>query len=112
MSCMLYKHRDFIFKLAKLKNNKLKLLDLIKNSTNGQIKAIGELSYNILHGGVSCSHYRKKKLKPYSNSLRILANKKISLKNKKTRILKGNGVLLTSLIPFAISAIASLMGRH
>ena len=29
----------------------------IKNSKVGQIKAIGELSYNILKGGVSCSKH-------------------------------------------------------
>ena len=110
--CLLFKHRDFIFRLSEFRNNKAKLLKLIKNSKSTEIKAIGELSFNILNGSVLCSTYRKNRLKPYVNCLRFLADKKISLKRKKSKILSGNGILLGALIPLAINAITNLAGNY
>ena len=112
MTCLIYKHKDFIFKLSKLRKHKSKLLELIKKAKNGEIKAIGELSYNILNRGIFCSHYRKRLLKPHTASLRLLGDRKITLKKKKSRILNGGGILLTALIPLAINAISTLVGTH
>ena len=112
MSCLIHKHKDFIFKLSKLRNNKSKLLDFIKKSKKNEIKAIGELSYNILNGAVFCSRYKKKQLKPYADRLRILGNRKISLLKKKSQILEGGGFFLSALIPLAINTIAGLVGKH
>ena len=110
MSCMLVKHKDFIFKLSKNRKYKSKLLNIIKNSNGNEIKSIGELSYNVLNGTVPCNKYRKRKLKKYANTLRLLANKKQTLKNKKAGLLKGSGVLLGTILPLAISTIAGLIG--
>ena len=110
--CLLYKRRDFIFKLSKFRNDNVKLLNLIRNSRPAEIKAIGELSYNILNGRVFCSSYRKRRLKPYADSLRLLGDKKISLKKKKSRILSGGSILLSVLIPLAINTITDLVGNY
>ena len=105
MTCLLYKHKQFFITLSKLRKNTSKLYKTIKNSKVGEIKAIGELSYNILKGGVSCSRHKKKQLQSHVKSLRFLADKKISLRKKKTQLLKGGGLFLTSLLPLAIKTI-------
>lgn len=107
---MLLKHKDFIFKLSKYRNYKSKLLKIIKGSKGDEIKAIGELSYNILNGTVTCNKYRKGKLKKHASKLRLLAQKKGSLKNKKAQLLKGRGALLGAILPLAINTIAGLIG--
>lgn len=112
MNCLLYKHKDLIFKLFKLRKNKSKLLNLIKNLKNYEIKTIGELSHNILKGGVVCTNYRKRQLKPYTNTLRLLGDKKISLIKKKSALLRGKGILLSTLAPLGLSVISNLLGEY
>ena len=111
MSFLIVKHKDFIFKLYNLRKDKSKLLEIIKKSKNTEIRAIGELVYNILNGAVFCNHYRKRQLKRHVNSLRFLGDKKISLKKKKSKLLKGGGILLSAIIPLAINTIANLLGK-
>ena len=111
MICLILKHKTFIGQLGKFKNNRRKLLNLIRNSSSSEIKALGELSYNILRGNVYCSKHRKNKLKNYAGKLRILADKRKSLANKRKNLLKGNGIFLSSLIPLAIQTIASLLKK-
>ena len=76
MSCLVVKHKDFIFKLFNLRKNKSKLLEIIKKSKNAEIRAIGELVYNILNGAVFCNRYRKRQLKQHVSSWRFLGDKK------------------------------------
>ena len=111
MNCLIVKHKDFIFQSHNLRKNKSALRKIIKKSKNAEIKAIGELVYNLLCGRVYCSNYRKRLLKWHVASLRFLADKKISLKKKKSKLLEGGGVLLGTLIPLAISTVANLLGK-
>ena len=108
MNCLLYKHKDFINRLALLKNRKTQLDAFIKNSNKNEIMSIGELVYNILNGGVTCNRYTKNKLKPHKASLRILGNKKKPLKLKKRHLLKGKGLLLSALMPLALNVISKI----
>ena len=111
MTCLLIKHKNFIKKLSDIKKNKQKLLNLIKKSKIGEIKSLSELTFNILNGHVYCSKNRKKVLKPYVKSLRLLGDKKFSNKSKKKVLLKGNGFFLSALLPIAISTIAGLLKK-
>ena len=108
MNSLLYKNREFISNLASSANNKQKLLKFIKNSTNSEIRSFGELAYNILHGGVTCTPHMKKKLKPYKSDIRLLSHKTGSTKKKKSKLLKGKGLLLSVLLPLAIQTISRL----
>ena len=112
MSCKIYKHKDFLTKLLQLKNNKKELAKFFKNSKPSKISSICELAFNILNGGVRCSKYRKNKLRKHAHNLRILADKKISIKRKKAKLLSGKGILLSSLIPLAIHSVTQLFGRR
>ena len=112
MNCKIYKHKDFLAKLLQLKKDKKKLSKFFKNSKPSEISSICELAFNILNGGVRCSKYRKNKLRKHACNLRLLADKKISIKTKKAKLLSGSGILLSSLIPLAIGAVTQLFGRR
>ena len=111
MSCLLIKHKSFIKKLSGVKKDKNKLLYLIKKSKAGEIKALSELSFNILNGGVYCSKNRKRLLKPHVYYMRLMGDRKSAIKKKRKVLLKGNGIFLSALLPIAISAIAGLMKK-
>ena len=112
MSCKIYKHKVFLTKLLQLKNNKKELTKFFKNSKPSEINSICELAFNILNGGVRCTPYRKNRLRKHATILRLLADKKISVKTKKAKLLSGSGFLLSSLIPLAIGAITQLFNRR
>ena len=105
------KHKSFIKKLSDIKKNKTKLLHLIKNSKAGEIKALSELTFNILNGGVYCSKNRKRILKPHVYYMRLLGDRKSAIKKKRKVLLKGNGIFLSTLLPIAISTIVGLMKK-
>ena len=83
-----------------------------KNSKPSEINSICEVAFNILNGGVRCTKYRKDKLRKHANILRLLADKRISVKTKKAKLLSGSGILLSSLIPLAIGAVTQLFNRR
>ena len=72
---------------------------------------MSELTFNILNGNVYCSKNRKKILKPHVTELRLLGDKKTTIKNRKKVLLKGNGIFLSALLPIAISTIAGLLKK-
>ena len=83
----------------------------IKAADKEIINTLCECSLNILRGNISLSPKQKLKLKRYKKGLRQLADKKVSLKTKKSLLqAKGSGLLgaiLGGAIPF-IGSIASL----
>ena len=111
MTCLLIKHKDFITRLAKLKGSRQNLLKLIRKSKNEEIKAISELSNNLLRRNVYCHKNRKRELKHHIKNLRKVGDKNISLANKRKILLKGEGIFLSALLPVAISAIAGLFRK-
>ena len=58
------------------------LKKLIKKSSSGQVKAIGELCYNVLRGNLHVCKSRKNKLTPHADTVRYMADKKIPLYKK------------------------------
>ena len=88
-----------------------KLLKLIKKSGNSEVNSLSELTYNLLKGNVYCPKIRKKFLKPHIEKLRLLADKKHSLKKKRNILLKGEGLFLSTLLPIAISTIVGMLRK-
>ena len=111
MKCLILKHRNFIQKLSEIGKNKKKLLDVIKNSKQSEINSLSELTFNILKGNISCSKNKKKNLKQHLHSLRKFGDRKTTNKSKRKLLMNGGGFFLSSLIPIAISTIASLIKR-
>ena len=111
MKCLILKHRDFIQKLSEIGKNKKELLDVIKKSKQSEINSLSELTFNILKGNISCSKNKKKILKRHLHCLRRFGDKKTTNKSKKKLLMNGGGFFLSSLIPIAISTIASLIKK-
>ena len=108
MSCELLKNKEFIKNLNKYKKSPV-LKKLIKNCSSTQIKAICELCFNVLRGNIDICKSRKKKLTRHADLLRFLADKHIPLYKKKTKLLSGNGLFLSTLLPLAMSVISGLV---
>ena len=87
------------------------MLGLIKKSENSEVNCLSELTYNLLKGNVYCPKIRKNVLKPHIEKLRLLADKKHSLKKKRKVLVKGEGLFLSSLLPIAISTIVGMLRK-
>ena len=111
MSCLILKHREFIKKLGEIKKNKKEIIHLIKNSKANEINSLSEVASNILNGALACTRYRKNILKKNLRGLRVLGDKKTGNTSKKRVLMRGGGILLSALIPVAISAITSLLNK-
>ena len=109
MKFLVIRHIDFIKLLSEVKNDKKRFISLIKNATNSEINALSELIYNIVKGYLPCSPYRKKILKNHTSDLRMIANKKENIKNRRKKIVQKGGLLLPSLIPIVFTALSSLI---
>ena len=103
------KHKDFLTLLGNSKQRKRRNA-LIELGTNEEIDSISECILNILQGKVKLKSQEIKKLQKIKQYLRLLANKKCSIKKRKT-LLKQKGGFLAALIPLAISAVTSLLGN-
>ena len=76
---------------------------LIKNATPEQINTISEVALNILQGNIPLKEHHKKKLNKHKKSLRALASKGVSVKNRKKIINQHGGM---------IGAAASALGEY
>jgi hypothetical protein len=101
------KHKEYLTLLTKIKNKKRrnKLIDL---ADGGEIQAIGECILNILQGTIPLSKRQLNQLKKNRNQMRALAKRSYSIKKKKA-ILKQRGGFLSAILPFAVSALSSLL---
>ena len=80
---------------------------IIKSATPELIKCIADICHKILKKKVNLSAKEKKKLLKYKSELIKVANKKSTLKSKKTLIQKG-GFLSAILAPSLTGVIAPL----
>ena len=111
MSSHLYRNKDFIVKLNKIKKTAPQLRKILKNCTTGEVKALCELCFNILRGNLNICKSRKQKLSKHADMIRFMGDKKIALYKKKGKLLKGSGIFLSALLPLAITAISSLFKK-
>ena len=105
----LKKHAGVFKWLKNAKPNKIKTF--IKSADNKFIKTVCECSLNVLRGNVPISNKHKQSLKKYKKDLRHLANKKVSLNQKKKLLLKKRGYnIIAGLAKFLIPLVGSIFG--
>lgn len=108
MSQRLKDHSDILKKLVKCYSKKRK--EIIKNADTELMRCLCECSANTIYRNVPLTKTQLKKLSPHKKILRLLANKKIGLKNKKSKILKqSGGFLLPLLLPIITNILASII---
>ena len=85
---------------------------IIKNANRDLLKAISEISLNMLRGNLPLTLAQKNKLKRYRHTMRKITEKNTNLTAKRKYIQKGG--FLTSLLsvglPLLIRGISSLVG--
>ena len=81
---------------------------ILKHASSDLTKAICECSLNVLKGNIKISPAQKRKLAHHKTNLRLLANKKTSLKKRK-RILQKGGFIGALLGP-VLGVLEGLLG--
>lgn len=106
----------------RMKHN-LDLLRVLARSSNKQrkailqtchvdlIKCLAEISLNVLKGVVPVDKTQKNRLRRYKTLLRSLADKSVSLKNKKKKLTQSGGNLLSYLLPPVLSVLGNLLTK-
>lgn len=100
-------HSQYLKKLKKLSRNQVKVA--LKLAEPQQVRCLCECAANLLVGNIPLTKAQKKALHRHRKLLRKLADKRKTLEGKKRIIVQSGGGFLFSLIPAAISAIASLI---
>jgi len=109
MSRRLRDNADFLRVLAKA-NPKLRRA-ILECCHNELIKAICEVTLNVLSGVVPLNAQQKGKLKRHKKILRALADRKVSTKKKKEHLNQTGGNFLPALIPPVLTALTSLISK-
>lgn len=82
--------------------------DLLKKFPKSIINCISECCLNTLKGNVPLNLKQKKTLSRHKHTLRLLADKKISI-HKKRNVLVQKGGFLNILLPAALTVLTSLI---
>lgn len=106
MSKRLQTNQPFLHLLSRSSAKRRKAL--IKQATKEELAALFEICFNILRGNLPLNSYMKKKLKRERHTLRTLANKKVSLKQKK-EIANQKGGFLGTIAGIALPILADLL---
>ena len=101
------KHADVLCILAKA--NPKVVRSVIAGADPELLKVISQCSLNVLKGVVPISSAQKKKLRKYKTALRVLANHKSSLRQKKALLQKV--ALLGALVPLLAQGVGSVLKR-
>ena len=107
MSKVIRDNLCFIQLLIKSPSTK-QLKDLLRNITNDQLKALCEISVNVLYGNIPLSKKTKEQLKPYKTLLSYLSDNKKSRKRKLLQLhtkLPALQLLLKAVLPFLQSML-------
>jgi len=85
-------------------------LKILNNASPELLKCICECAQNTLNKNVTLSDAQLKRLAPHKRIVRELASRKISLKNKKRRIVKQKGGFLLPLLkPILTTVLTNLL---
>ena len=109
MSSRMQRNADFLRVLSKC-NNKQRI-GILQSSDSDLIKCICEISLNLLRGVIPVSTSHKKKLKRHKNLLKLLIDKKESIKKKRQHLTQRGGGFLSLLIPPALSILGNLISK-
>lgn len=80
---------------------------ILKQADTDLIKCLCECSINLLNANVPLDRRQRALLEKHKEILRLLANKKVSLKNKKIKILRKGGTFLLALLRPVLAVVSS-----
>ena len=106
MSKRLKTNQPFLHLLARSGAKRRK--SLLKQATKEELTTLFEICLNILQGNIPLSSYMHKKLKRAQNTLRQLADKKISITRKK-KVVNQKGGFLGTVASIALPLLASIL---
>jgi len=98
--------RDFLTMLARTKDKKRRKT-LIEIANSSEIKAISECILNFLSGRIKVPQSYLASAQAHKNSMRLIANRRPSIKEKK-KVLIEKGDFLPKFLPFALKTISNL----
>jgi hypothetical protein len=84
---------------------------ILKCCHNELIKAICEVTLNVVKGLVPTNSQQKKKLRRFKKTLYALADKKISVKRKREHLNQTGGNFLPFLLPPVLSVLVSFLSE-
>lgn len=106
------RQRDFLKKLSKVAKDPLKVTKVLKQSKPSELKALAEITKNLLKKSYPSTGKRYlKKLLPFKGIIRKLANKNTTTNQKRNILLRQNNQAggLPFLIPLLAPIITSLI---
>lgn len=83
--------------------------DILRGCSNDLLHSLSEIALNLLKGNIPLSSQQYAALKRQKNKIRLLADRKISLRRKR-RTLQQTGGFLLPLLATAIPVIGQLLG--
>jgi hypothetical protein len=106
MSRRLRDQKDLLKMLAKADGKERK--KMLASANDETIKCICECALNTLKSNVPLSEDQFRKLRRHKHTLRYLADRRVSLPNKKKKVVKqAGGFLLPLLVPIITSILAA-----
>ncbi len=106
MSKRLQENQPFLHLLARSSAKRRK--SLLHQATKEELASLFEICFNILRGNLPLSTHMHKKLKREKQTLRTLADKKISLKHKK-KVVNQKGGFLGAIAKLALPILAQIL---
>jgi hypothetical protein len=101
----LRKHRQFLRRLLDKRNNPKRE---VKQATDSELCAICELVKNLVHNpALNVGEQERQLLKQYEKQIRLLINRHVLKKKKRSILQRGGNVLL----PLIISLVGPLISR-
>ena len=78
---------------------------IVAGVDNDIIRALSEMSLNVLRGNIPLQHGQKKRLRKHKQTMRSLANRLLSLDTKR-RLVQQSGGFLPVLLPIIASVLS------
>lgn len=96
--------------LQQLKKSKAKRRkQILESGGEPLLKCVCECCYNVLKGNVRMQPATRRKLKKHAKKIRLIADRKVSLKTKKKHLVQNGGFLPALLVPI-LSVVSGLVG--
>lgn len=110
MKSQVLKRKDYLSLLSKHGQSPKKRKILADMATKSDLDAVREICINLLHGNIPLTHTLENKLKRHKKALRLLAQKKGGIREKK-KLIHQQGGFLHFLAPLALSLAGTLVKR-
>ncbi|KAJ8019439.1 hypothetical protein HOLleu_41037 [Holothuria leucospilota] len=101
------KHGPYLQVLAK--GSPKQKQGIISGASKDLIHCLCEGAVNTLKGNVPLNRLQKKKLRKHRNTLRTLANRRVSIPSKRKLLLQRGGSFLAALLPPLIGVLGSAL---